>query len=157
MTPAIVRLWPGPLFRSRLTVARAASDWSLGPSVQAAKILIVEDNALLAIDIEDTLRAAGYDVVGVAASAEEALKIAEEHRPTIAVMDIRLDGEVDGIDLAVMILDRYGTRSIFASAHSAPEMKARAVAAHPAGWLTKPFAMQDVVHAVAAALAPKRS
>jgi DNA-binding NarL/FixJ family response regulator len=133
---------------------RAASDVGRGPALARHKILIVEDNPLLAMNTEDYLTEAGYDVVGIASTGEMAIELVARHRPALAVMDIRLAGTTDGIAAAVAIFDLYGTRSIFASAHDAPEMRERAAIARPAGWITKPYAMAELVRAIAAALSP---
>src|SRR5437016_383439 len=108
-------------------------------SVTPARILIVEDDYFVATDLEHTIREAGYEVVGIAVSAEEAIQLAQEKEPTLAVMDIRLVGPRDGIDVAVELLSRFSVPSIFATAHSDPSTRARAQKAAPVGWLTKPY------------------
>jgi DNA-binding response OmpR family regulator len=136
-------------------VLRSHSDPSGVPVRLRPKVLIVEDNLLLAINTEDYLTAAGFEVVGIAVSAVEAVALAERHKPDLAVMDIRLPGGADGIDTAVILREKYGIPSVFASAHSAPEMKDRASLAMPAGWLTKPYAMGDLVAVLSSALKPR--
>jgi DNA-binding NarL/FixJ family response regulator len=64
------------------------------------RILVVEDDFLIALQTEAALTEAGFSVVGIAATAEEAIALAREQRPFLAVMDIRLAGERDGIDAA---------------------------------------------------------
>lgn len=142
----------GRAWRATTHAALRAQGEPGGAPALRPKVLIVEDNLLLAFNTEDFLAAAGFDVVGVAASAAEALVMAARHQPALAVMDIRLPGGVDGIDTAVALLEKHGVRSVFASAHSAPEMKERAALAKPAGWLTKPFALGDLAAALTAAL-----
>jgi CheY-like chemotaxis protein len=65
-----------------------------------ARILVVEDEAIVALDIQNRLSMQGYDVVGIAATGEEAIAIASNTRPQLALMDIRLQGDVDGIETA---------------------------------------------------------
>lgn len=135
-------------------LARSSGEPGGAPGVRP-RILVVEDNLVLAINTEDFLTSAGFDVVGVAASGAEAIILAERHKPSLVVMDIRLPGGADGIDTAIVLLEKHGIRSIFASAHSAPDMKARALSARPVGWLTKPYALADLAAAIAAALKPE--
>jgi DNA-binding NarL/FixJ family response regulator len=65
---------------------------------------VVEDDYFVAVELEHRLRHAGYEVVGVAVTAEEAVQMAAAHRPLLAIMDIRLSGPRDGIDAAVELL-----------------------------------------------------
>ncbi len=108
-------------------------------------VLIVEDDFLIAYDLEAALTDAGYKVVGVAASVDEALALAAESAPSIAIMDIRLAGERDGIDAALELFNVYGLRCVFASAHSDVEARRRAAAAHPLGWIEKPYSVVAVI------------
>lgn len=119
---------------------------------QAARVLIVEDDYLVSLDLESRLRDAGYDVVGISATAEEAIDGAEAARPHLVIMDIRLAGERDGVDAAIEIFERFNIRSVFATAHVNAETKARAHAARPAGWLQKPYSDAALVSAIEAAL-----
>src|SRR5688572_29041871 len=83
------------------------------------KILIVEDNPLLSMQIEDAFMDAGFDVVGKATSAAQAIAFARQTRPDIIIVDIRLEGDRDGIDAATDIRAELGIRSVFASSFSA--------------------------------------
>jgi len=104
------------------------------------RILIVEDDYFVATDLEQTLEGAGYEVVGIAASAEEAIRLGEATKPDLAIMDIRLAGIRDGIDAAIELQVRFGMPSLFASAHGDDnEIRKRAEKARPVGWLTKPY------------------
>ena len=117
-----------------------------------ARILVVEDDFLIAMEIEIALSDAGFDVVGVAISAEEAIALAESQKPALAVMDIRLAGASDGIHAAIEIFRRLGIRCIFATAHSDPYSVERARPAMPLGWLQKPYTLVSLVNAVRAGL-----
>jgi DNA-binding response OmpR family regulator len=103
------------------------------------------------------LASAGFEVVGVATTAEEAVEIARAERPDLVLMDIRLAGVRDGIDAAAEIRSDLGIPSLFATAHSDAATRARGEgAAAPIGWLTKPYAPTELAAAVAAALARLR-
>lgn len=109
------------------------------------RILIVEDDYFVATDLEHKLTEAGFEVVGVAVTAEEAIQLAAEAKPALAVMDIRLAGKRDGIDAAVELLGKHQVRSIFATAHCDAETRVRAQKAQPLGWLTKPYSAELVL------------
>ncbi len=119
---------------------------------QPARILVVEDEWLIATEIEYALETAGYEIVGLAMSADEAVRLAEQHRPDLIIMDIRLHGSRDGVDAALEIWQRLRLRSMFASAHIDPQMRERASPANPAGWLGKPFSSGQLLQALELAL-----
>ena len=124
-------------------------------AVETAKpptILIVEDEALVAANIEDVLAESGFRVAGVAASAAEAMSLADEHRPRLALVDIRLTGPVDGIELACRLREQFGVPSIFLSGLIDSAITARAKAAQPLGFLHKPFRPSQVFNAIERAL-----
>lgn len=113
-------------------------------------MLIVEDNWLVAVELEATLQEAGYAVVGVAVSADEAVQICQAERPELVLMDIRLLGQRDGVDAAMEIRKRFGIRSVFVSAHDDPDVRARAEPAQPLGWIGKPITGAVLLSALAA-------
>jgi DNA-binding NarL/FixJ family response regulator len=119
------------------------------------RLLVVEDEVLIRLEAESVLTAGGYDVVGVAASANEAVALARQQKPDLVLMDIRLVGERDGIDAAVEIREALGLPSIFVTAHDDPDTAARAKAAAPLGFLVKPYSPAALQAAVAAALAKR--
>lgn len=119
----------------------------------APRILVVEDDYLVALQAEADLVDAGFEVVGVAASAAEAVALAARERPTVALMDIRLAGGSDGIDAAVEIFRNNGIRSIFATAHTDARTQARAAEAEPLGWLAKPYTSESLVEIARRAVA----
>lgn len=114
------------------------------------RIVIIEDDYLIASDMEGALTEAGFDVAAVAHSAEEMLEIAAKASPppALAVVDIRLSGKRDGIDAAHELLAQHGIRCIFATAHQTPQMRKRAEKAKPLAWIAKPYAMPTLVEAV---------
>lgn len=107
-------------------------------SPAAERVLIVEDNWLVAIEMEAALQDAGYIVVGIAVSADEAIAACEDQRPDVVLMDIRLQGGSDGVEAAKAIRTRMDVPSIFVSAHDDAETRARGEAARPLGWINKP-------------------
>jgi two-component system, response regulator PdtaR len=125
----------------------------------AVKILIVEDQYLVAVDAELQLRAAGFQCVGFATTAQQAMSLTEEMSPDLILMDVRLAGDSDGVGAAIAIYERFGIRSIFASGHADARVREEAQAAHPLGWVTKPYGGEELVRLVtnaAAALRPSR-
>jgi DNA-binding NarL/FixJ family response regulator len=117
-----------------------------------ARILIVEDDYLVAMQMEAALTEAGFEIPGIASSAEEALELAAVRRPAMVVMDVRLGGRRDGIDAALELFGRHGIRCIFATAHYDAKVRARAQPAAPLAWVPKPYAMPALVGAVQRAL-----
>jgi DNA-binding NarL/FixJ family response regulator len=115
-------------------------------------ILLVEDDYLIAMQVEIALSEAGFELAGIAASADEAIEIAVAHHPALAIMDIRLAGKRDGIDAALELFRNHDIRCIFATAHSDPDTSKRAEPAQPLGWLQKPYTMASLVDEVQRAL-----
>jgi CheY-like chemotaxis protein len=115
-------------------------------------ILIVEDEALVASYIEEVLAESGFRVAGIAASGPEALSLAEETRPRLALVDIRLTGPIDGIELACLLRQKFGVPAIFLSGLADQETTHRAQLAEPLGFLRKPFRPSQVFNAIERAL-----
>lgn len=107
-------------------------------------MLIVEDEIFVALNAASLLEDAGYEVAAMVGTAELAVAKAEELAPDLVLMDISLAGERDGIDAAVEIHRTLGIRSLFVTAFQDNETRARAAAAEPIGYVTKPFAKQDL-------------
>lgn len=122
-----------------------------GRSAESRRVLVVEDDYLVGLTICDLLTGAGYEVLGPAVSGEEAVSAGLEERPHLVLMDIRLAGEMDGVDAALKLTEA-GIRSLFVSAHSDPQTRSRGEAASPHGWVEKPFSDAQLLEAVAAAL-----
>lgn len=120
---------------------RLAQDERFAGRAKPAGILIVEDDYLVSVQAEAALTDAGFDVVGVANSAEAALELARTGKPDLVVMDIRLAGDRDGVDIAKELFGALGLRSIFATAHNEEAVRRRAQPAKPLGWLPKPYTM----------------
>ncbi len=120
-----------------------------------ARILIVEDEFLVAMTIEETLLQAGHEIVGLVTTGEEAVQAGASLRPDLVMMDIRLAGQMTGIEAAVE-LSAKGIPSLFATSHSDQGTRTSGEAANPVGWLAKPFSESEVVSAVENALARLR-
>jgi len=103
------------------------------------KVMVVEDDAIIGMDIEHRVRRLGYEVTGVADNAEEAIELAADTKPDIALMDIRLRGDIDGIDTARMLKERFALPVIFITAYSDLKMRSRALDLNPAGYIVKPI------------------
>jgi len=122
------------------------------PTESQPRILVVEDDFFVAMDLEDGLKDAGLQVLGPVPTAEEAVAIAKAEHPALVVMDIRLAGEQDGIDAALELFQVLGIRCIFCSAHADQLHRRRAEAAEPLAWVQKPYTIRAVVAAVRKAL-----
>ena len=118
----------------------------------ARRILIVEDNYFVAHQCESALLEAGYEIVEIVETAEQAVQAALDRRPELVLMDIYLPGKRDGIEAALEIFQRFGIRSIFASALADAAVKERAESARPLAWLAKPFNDRKLVATVQSAL-----
>jgi DNA-binding NarL/FixJ family response regulator len=141
----IPNIFPTPTF----PVAFSRDDPAGAAKTRAeARVLIVEDDYLVAAEIENALDTAGFDVIGIANSADEALELAAAERPLLAVMDIRLNGRRDGIDAALELFAAHGIRCIFATAHQTADARGRANPAKPIAWLPKPYTMPTLVAVV---------
>jgi len=119
---------------------------------EGVRILVVEDDFLIAMQTEGALSEAGYHVVGSAATAEEAIALARSQQPALAVMDIRLASKRDGIDAAKELFEELAIRCIFATAHDDALTRKRAEPYAPLGWLAKPYSMASLVALVADSL-----
>ncbi|WP_425450354.1 response regulator [Virgifigura deserti] len=116
-------------------------------------ILIVEDEGLVALSISQILSTAGYEIIGIAGSADAAIRTAEDHRPDLVLMDIALRGRIDGIEAARALKDRHDPHVLFLTAHGDAETRLRAEAVGPAGFLIKPYDGKELLNAVKQALA----
>jgi two-component system, response regulator PdtaR len=140
-------------FADGLLAAEAERGSAVNASARGARrVLIVEDNYFVAHQCAGALSAAGFEIVGIVPTGEEAVAVATAERPNLVLMDIYLAGKRDGIDAATEILERFGIRSIFASAFGDTAMRERAQRAEPLGWLPKPFSDVKLVAAVEGAI-----
>jgi two-component system, cell cycle response regulator len=117
-----------------------------------ASILVVEDEAIIALAITSTLHDLGYMVSASGGSAQEALAAIEEDPPALVLMDVHLRSELDGIEAAKLIRARFDVPIVYTTSSCDDETLARATETSPHGYLVKPFTPEDLRVAVAVAL-----
>lgn len=110
----------------------------------SAKILVTEDEGIVAADIEDRLKRLGYDVIGTVDTGEAALKKVGEIQPDLILMDIMIKGDIDGIEAATRIREAYDIPVIFLTAYSDDPTFERAKITEPFGYLLKPFEEREL-------------
>jgi len=115
-------------------------------------ILVVDDERIVALDIRNTLTRLGYNVCAIASSGEEAVDLAGRLSPHLALMDIRLKGNMDGVEAAMVIRSRYRIPVIFLTAYSDDLTLQRAKASEAFGYLIKPFDERELHSSIEVAL-----
>lgn len=114
------------------------------PSVESPKIFVVEDEALVAMELEDRLRHLGYVVCGSAARGEDAERDIPETRPDLVLMDIKLAGKLTGIEVARHLRESSDVPVVFLSVYSDPALLEQAAGVDPFGYLVKPFEEREL-------------
>lgn len=114
-------------------------------TITAKKVLIVEDELLAAKLLQQIIAQAGYHCVGIAKNAEEALDLAKNHLPDIVLMDILLQGDIDGITTAHKIRKFLNSPIIYVSSYSDSETIIRALQVHNSAYITKPFSQDHLL------------
>jgi len=107
--------------------------------VTGSRILIVEDEAITAMELEETLKRRGYDIAGTASSGAAAIRIAKESWPDLILMDIRIEGKIDGIETANQIGLFHDIPIIFLTAYSDDATLSRAIRTRSHSFMLKPF------------------
>ncbi len=102
------------------------------------RVLVVEDNALSAVDLEQKLKMTGYEVPWQVSSGEEAVQVASRDRPDVVLMDIVLSGDIDGIEAARIIHERFRIPVLFLTQTVDSNLLQRAKRAHAYGYAMKP-------------------
>lgn len=120
--------------------------------MEKIKVVIVEDEAVIAMNINDILEDLGYETVGTAGTYSAAIRLLKEEKPDIAILDIKIKGEKDGIDLATHISEEYDIPFIFLTSNSGKETVDRAKRVNPSSFLIKPFAKEDLYSTIEIAL-----
>lgn len=120
-------------------------------------MLIVEDEALIAIDLRQRIEALGYTVVGICSQGKEAIQAAFEQQPDVILMDVMLSGDTDGIDAASAIRTEIDIPVIFLTGREDDEAATRARKAEPAGYLLKPFRDRELQATIEIALFRKQA
>ena len=115
------------------------------------RIVVAEDEALIRLDLVEMLREEGYDVVGEAGDGEEAVRLVEEHRPDIVLLDVKMPG-LDGLSAAERIGERRLAAVVMLTAFSQRELVERARDAGALAYVVKPFTRADLVPAIEIAL-----
>ena len=121
------------------------------------RILIVEDERIVALDLSHTLEALGYAIAGIASHAQEAIDAAGELRPDLVLMDINLGEGADGTTAAAEIALRWRIPIVFLTAYSERDTLARAEATSPYGYLVKPYKLRELEATLRMAFARRRA
>lgn len=116
------------------------------------RILIVEDEGLIARDIEDMVRSVGYEICGIAGTGEEAVEKAETTHPDLILMDIILRGEMDGVEAAEKIREESSIPVIYLTAHTDDDTLQRAKLTEPLGYTLKPVEQKELITVIEMAL-----
>jgi len=116
------------------------------------RILIVEDETILAIGMEYSLEDFGYEVSGIATSYESAVSHVKENLPDLVLMDIKLKGNKTGVDAAKVIWKEYKIPVIFLTSYSSEKMISDAVSSEPYGYLLKPYRDKELKATIKTAL-----
>jgi PAS domain S-box-containing protein len=104
-----------------------------------ARILVVEDDRVVARDIAQQMSRAGHTVVGITARGEDALALAADTALDLVLMDVRLEGELDGIDTARLLREKHSLPVVFLTAYADEDTVRRATVTEPFGYVLKPF------------------
>ncbi len=120
--------------------------------MSAVRILLVEDESIVAMDMERRLSSLGYTVIEHVLSGEDAVTKAKEDNPDLILMDIHLKGEMDGIEAAELIKNDLGTPVIYITAYSDETTLARAKVTEPFGYILKPFQEREIYSTIEMAL-----
>src|SRR5438552_8942313 len=115
---------------------------------RARSVLIVEDERIVAKDLQQTLAGMGYDPFAIASSAEEAIARAAERCPDVVLMDIRIKGKRDGIETASLLKERFDVPVIYLTAHADQATLERAKRTEPGGYLVKPVKVAELRGAI---------
>jgi signal transduction histidine kinase len=166
-------LWPEAVSAKKVSVITTNNDVSLsailgerdvdGDSNGRAdngnklRILVVEDERIIARDLQIRLAGMGYEVTEIASSKSEALRSASRRRPGVVLMDIRLNGVPEGIDAARELKEDFNLPVIYLTGHSDSKTLAEATATEPFGYILKPFENRELVAAIETAVQKHRA
>ncbi|MBN2736745.1 MAG: response regulator [Spirochaetales bacterium] len=117
-----------------------------------ASIMVVEDAYIVAKDLQDSLSELGYYVTGIASTGKEAIQIASQNRPDLILMDVKLKGQMDGIEAAEVIRDFYDIPVIYLTAYVDNHTLERAKRTEPVGYIVKPFKKEELHSTIEMAL-----
>jgi DNA-binding LytR/AlgR family response regulator len=120
--------------------------------MEKIKILIVEDESIIAEDLREIIESLKYHVVGVAFSAKRAIEMLDREKPDLVLIDIILNGLEGGIYIANLINEKYKIPFVFVTSHADHATLEKARATRPAGYVVKPFGEKDIFAAIEIAL-----
>lgn len=112
------------------------------------RIIIGEDDILIAEHLKDIVKSFGYDIVGIAHNKEDIIDLVNRTNPNLALLDIRMKGMYDGIEIGEYIMKNYNFPVIYITAHSDSEIIDKALKTKPGGYIIKPFKSMDVFTAI---------
>lgn len=112
------------------------------------KILIIEDEFLIALNLKEILLKEQFSVIGTASSYAESIQLCKNSKPDIALVDINIEGDKNGIETAAFLREAFGVSIIFLTAYHSEEVFEQAKKVHPAAFLTKPFETDTVIRAI---------
>ncbi len=116
------------------------------------RILVVEDEHIVAMGIKKMLKSLGYTVTGIASSGEDAISKAESTFPDVVLMDIMLKGDMDGVEAAMGIKEMFNVPVVYLTAYSDSKILERAKRTEPFGYIIKPFDEKDLYSSIEVAL-----
>lgn len=122
-----------------------------------ARIMVVEDDAIISMDLANSLKKSGYEIAGVVATGEQALELARMALPDLVLMDIGLGGRMDGIEAAVALRSSLNIPVIFITAHTEDALLEKAKMAEPLGFIVKPFRNSELKSSLEMALYKAKS
>jgi len=120
--------------------------------MRSTKVLLVEDETIVARDIEHMLLGLGYQVVDVLTDGSQSIEVSKKSKPDIVLMDIRLKGEIDGIDAANQIYNELNIPIVYITAHADENTMERAKVTEPFGYILKPFDEKELQTTIEIAL-----
>lgn len=123
--------------------------------MSSPRIVVAEDEAIIRLDLVETLQEAGYDVVGETGRGDDALRMVGELKPDLAILDVRMPG-LDGIEVAREIVEQRSSAVLILTAFAQRELVERAAEAGALAYLVKPWQRTDLVPAIEMALARHR-
>ena len=116
------------------------------------RIMIVENEAVVALDIENLLLTVGFQIAAVVCTGREAIQMAEETIPDLVLVDIGLKGPMDGIELAQALREGFNIPIVYLTARTDEQTLARAELTRPLGYITKPFGQAELLSSIELAL-----
>jgi DNA-binding NarL/FixJ family response regulator len=111
-------------------------------------VMIVEDESILAMYVEYRLKKKGFSVLEPVATGEDAIALAQVSKPDVIIMDIRLAGNIDGIEASKEICKCYHCNIIFATGYSDDNIRSKAMSLKPLAYLIKPYQMKELISLV---------